>query len=67
MITHHMNTQYMLSVMQLGLIIFSQDTKETEYYMNKHHMFSQVRVEFESLSQKLKEKLNKFTNFMRLS
>ena len=30
--------------------------------MNKRHMFPQVRVEFESLSQKLQEKLNKFTD-----
>ena len=52
----------MLSLMQLSLIFFSQKTLETEYSMNKRHMFPQVRVYFESLSQKLQEKLNKFTD-----
>ena len=47
----------------LGLdVSFTKYTKETEYAMNKHHMFPQVQVEFESLSQKLQEKLNKFTD-----
>ena len=46
----------------LGLIFFTKDTKETEYSMNKRHMFPQVRLEFESISQKLQKILNKFTD-----
>jgi len=42
-----MNTHYMLSLMQLGLIFLSQKTqKKRKYSMNKRHMFPQVRVEF---------------------
>ena len=35
---------------------FTKCTKESEYSMNKHHMFPQVRLEFEYLSHKLNKK-----------
>ena len=47
--------------MQLGLIFFSQKTQKKGIFHEQTYV-STSGVEFESLSQKLQEKLNKFTD-----